>query len=477
MFRFIRRTLFWSIFVGIASCAYLAEVRADTTQYPVVEPLGVSGAWRPSASSTPTFSDPNACVNSCLSSWEASNSNYTCSGSTDNRGWLPTASPPSFYYQYLLNQCTHNTSGNPASGACTCRAQNTATFLCPHGGTVDLATASCINAPACDGDDVRDPVTGACGPDPQAYSCPTGHRYGNRFGPAGESGTFCMQTPGGTSSQGCSVIVAMTASFQDPVSGNYFSRYRVDSNDGVGKCTPGPDPQELKTLDNESNVNCVVMGGNSHCWHKESIDCQYVNGEPWCFSDVKVQPILTAAGQMLSTEAQAPLVDGSGNPVTPDSKVKDGEGAPGGTTTFNHYTSSTVSTYHSSGGTVSGNPQQSGAGTGTGSGTGDGDGDGDGDPFGGPDFGEGPGFEESIEGIRDGHWGTGGFLEGVQGATGIDNVPSVGGASCPVLNVTVFGTNFFMSMHCDILAEWSWLISAIFMFGWSLASARIVLSA
>ena len=196
------------------------------------------------------------------------------------------------------------------------------------------------------------------------YECPAaGTPGGNAIYPVGDSPSTCVDRGGGETcsmdprpvSGGDVTVLCMGDTCRQPL--QYTGATCTAEN-----APPAPDVAA-------NNVTCVSMGGNLHCWHKEDVDCQRVNGESWCFSDVKVQPIITDGGQIITDDAFTPVVDSNDDKVTPDSTVDVTEGAS--STTVEHYNSSTVIT-HGTSDPIAGNPAQGG---GSGGPAGEGDGD------------------------------------------------------------------------------------------------------
>lgn len=291
-----------------------------------------------------------------------------------------------------------------------------------------------------------------------------------RFLPGGSAGTACQANPTGPAGYGCEVSLSATRKYKDP-SGNWFASYRVFST-GNG-CTPGAGDAQWDEKENESNVTCTVMSGNVHCWEKDATDCQYVNGERWCFDDVDVADlVITEGGQILSTE-NGLVTDEVGDPAAPDSEIARA-GPDGETPDLNvgHWNGGTVGGITTTGVAVP-NPQQGGGvpGTGTG-GTGDGDGDGDGEPFSGPELGEGEGYGDSLGGywsaVSEGPWGS--ALDGIgEGASG---------GACPVAEFNwIDGTPMRVDFHCALLEDFEALIGLLFFFGWTWIAVRVLFSA
>lgn len=288
--------------------------------------------------------------------------------------------------------------------------------------------------------------------------------------PAGSSGPACMKNPSGPAGYGCAVNLHGTRSYKDAL-GNWFVNYEVRSA-GSG-CTPGGEDGTWDEKANESNVTCTVMSGNVHCWEKDSTDCQYVNGEKWCFDDVDVADlVITEGGQILSTD-NGLVTDDAGNPAAPDSEIAR-PGADGETPDLNvgHWNGGTVGGITTTGVAVP-NPQQGGGVPGTGTrGTGDGDGDGDGEPFAGPELGEGDGYGDSlgsyVSAISEGPWGS--ALDGIgEGASG---------GACPVAEFNwMDGTPMSVDFHCALLEDFESLIGLLFFFGWTWIAVRVLFSA
>lgn len=230
---------------------------------------------------------------------------------------------------------------------------------------------------------------GECPPElcPPEFECPAAETtLGERFLPSGSSGGYCNQAPGQAAGVGCAVNLHGLRSYKD-AQGQWMTAYEVRTTGSTCVAQPGDATFEL--AENSPATTCTVVSGNVHCWDYSDTDCQYVNGEKWCFSDVDIADlVITQSGQVLATDSSL-VTDDAGNPLAPSSEVA--RPGPDGETpdmTVGHWNGGNVGSATT--GIAIPNPAQGGRVPGSGTGDGDGEGDGGGSLSGGLDCSASP---------------------------------------------------------------------------------------